>query len=159
MKKYIKISIVVVIIIIILVSIVLFYFKDQNKKIISEVKYNYDGYIDLDNIDNVKIIDGQKYNNSEKISEDHIYKNYKVSNMKIYSKDGMSYLEFDFTNLSFASEYSEQYIIVSFYDNEGKDFYGVNYIIPELNIDEMKRESIILPYDITNAKDYNFIGL
>lgn len=158
MKKSIKISIVVVIIIT-SVGIILFYLKDQNKKIISEVKYNYDGYIDLDNIDNVKIIDNQKYNNSEKISEDHIYKNYQVSNMKIYSKDGMSYLEFNFKNLSFESEYLERYILISFYDSDGDDFYDANYIIPNLCVGETKNETIILPYDITNAYDYLFVGL
>ena len=162
-KKIIIISI-VFIIIIILLSIFLIINK-TNKKKYNEIDEEYkqfilkneNGYIHMNETDNVIIENNNKYNNSKKVEAEHKYKEFKFENAKIYTENGMSYFEFDAINLSYvpATELPDN-IMIGFLDNKGKEFYTATYELPKIEIGETKHEKIGYPYDISNAYDYKF---
>lgn len=145
--------------------IVIFFFilknskKENNDVDIDIKKVLSSGYIDMNKTENVIIKDGNKYNISKKLSEDHVYKNYKITNISIYTKDGMSCLEFDITNLSFDSDYVEYSANIDFYNNDNIIYYGGGYMVPDIKVNETKHESFNIPYDISNTYNIEFIGL
>ena len=162
-KKKIIISIVFIIIIISTLLIVKFNNKNNNKNNEIDEEYkqfilkNENGYIHMNETDNVTIEDNNKYNVSEEVEKSHKYEKFKFENAKMYTANGMSYFEFDAINLSYvpATELPDN-IMIGFLDKKGKEFYTATYELPKIEIGETKHEKIEYPYDISNSYDFKF---
>ena len=160
-KKHIKILIIFMVCICLILGIFIlinYFFSDniiskRNVKYLSEAN----GYIYMHNKKNVKVVDNEKINISKKVKENHIYDLFKFENAQIYSKNGLSYFEFDVTNLSYVPKNDlPYYIMIKFYDKNKNIIYVENYQVPNLAQSEKKHEKIEYPFDITNAYDYEF---
>ena len=162
-KKKIIISIVFIIIIISTLLIVKFNNKNNNKNNEIDEEYkqfilkNENGFIHMNETDNVIIENNNKYNNSKKVEEVHSYEKFKFENAKIYTENGMSCFEFDAINLSYvpATELPDN-IMIGFLKKDGTEYYTETYELPKIEIGETKHEKIVYPYDISNAYDYKF---
>lgn len=165
MKKKILIAIPCILIIIILVILVVKKInfnknsKDDNSKTNNgnlEEEKVYDGYVNYEYLENAEIKDGVKYNTSKKIKEDHIAGNYKFSDMKIYSNDCCSVLEFNVSNN--VDKNINQHVNIEFYNNKKETIYVLELRIKQENIKTgvIKTE---IPDDIINAYDYKLFGL
>ena len=164
MKKR-KIILILIITIIIIVISTLLLVKFNNKNTtdeidinkIEEIKKYENGYIYMNETENVVIENNNKYNNSKKVEEVHSYEKFKFENAKIYTDNGMSYFEFDAVNLSYvpATELPDN-IMIGFLNNEEEEFYTATYELPKIEIGETKHEKIGFPYDISNSYDFKF---
>ncbi len=156
MKK--KKIIIPVIIAIILIPIVIISLKNflQGKEdiIVDTAKY---GHIDFSNTKNVSVSNYEKTNISPKIKETHKFKDYEISNMKIYTKENICYIEFNIKNISYSGG-EPQMIDISFYDKKGNDFAGTyEFIDTDLTPGKSKKIVIKEITDFSNAYDYSMM--
>lgn len=127
--------------------------KDDNKE------YADSFYIDWDNKKNVEFKDGNKYNNSKKIANDHIYKQFEFVDMKIYTDNGLCNVDFKVVNLDYKNDIQDYGIFIKFLDNNSNIIYVYYYVVPnDLKINETKEESFSLNVDVSNAYDYSVGG-
>lgn len=157
MSKKKIITIILIVVVILLGGGITTYFLTKNQK--QETKITNNGYIEMNNLENAKIKKNKKYNISKEIKKEHNYEKYSFDNMKIYSNNGTSTIEFTITNLS-GSDISEGYIIfIEFKDKQGELIYLYNYEVSNLKKGASKKEKIEeIPIDITNSYDYIVSG-
>lgn len=151
--------IVLIIILIIIVAIIIGFLLKKNDKItekeeiLTSKQYIYVGKFDLSNTKNVKIKDNEKYNISNKISSEHKYVDYSFNNMKIYTKDEICYIEFDFSKLT---NLDDKYIriYIDFLDNKGNLINFIDFDTSGIKKGETKKIKLAPPFDVSNAYDY-----
>lgn len=153
MSKKKKIIITIIIVVILLVGGTLLYLLtrgDNNKNTITS-----NGFIEMDKLENAKVKNNKKYNISKEVKKEHNYEKYSFDNMKIYSNEGTSALEFTITNISNDAKAESYTVFIDFKDKNGDLIYSLNYVIPDLKVRETKKEKITeIPLDIINAYDY-----
>ncbi len=153
MSKKKKIIITIIIVVILLVGGTLLYLLtrgDNNKNTITS-----NGFIEMDNLENAKVKNNKKYNISKEVKKEHNYEKYSFDNMKIYSNEGTSALEFTITNISNDAKAESYTVFIDFKDKNGDLIYSLNYVIPDLKVGKTKKEKITeIPLDIINAYDY-----
>ena len=153
MSKKKKIIITIIIVVILLVGGTLLYLLtrgDNNKNTITS-----NGFIELDKLENAKVKNNKKYNISKEVKKEHNYEKYSFDNMKIYSNEGTSALEFTITNISNDAKAESYTVFIDFKDKNGDLIYSLNYVIPDLKVGKTKKEKITeIPLDIINAYDY-----
>ena len=92
---------------------------------------------------------------SKEVKKEHNYEKYSFDNMKIYSNEGTSALEFTITNISNNAKAESYTVFIDFKDKNGDLIYSLNYVIPDLKVGKTKKEKITeIPLDIINAYDY-----
>ena len=155
-RKYIYLLFVFVI----LFTIMLIVFENKiDSKKNDNKEHTYSFYIDWDNKKNVEFKDGNKYNNSKKIANDHIYKQFEFVDMKIYTDNGLCNVDFKVVNLDYKNDIQDYGIFIKFLDNSGNIIYVYYYVVPnDLKINETKEESFSLNVDVSNAYDYSVGG-
>ena len=153
MSKKKKIIITIIIVVILLVGGTLLYLLtrgDNNKNTITS-----NGFIEMDKLENAKVKNNKKYNISKEVKKEHNYEKYSFDNMKIYSNEGTSALEFTITNISNNAKAESYTVFIDFKDKNGDLIYSLNYVIPDLKVGKTKKEKITpIPLDIINAYDY-----
>lgn len=153
MSKKKKIIITIIIVVILLVGGTLLYLLtrgDNNKNTITS-----NGFIEMDKLENAKVKNNKKYNISKEVKKEHNYEKYSFNNMKIYSNEGTSALEFTITNISNDAKAESYTVFIDFKDKNGDLIYSLNYVIPDLKVGKTKKEKITeIPLDIINAYDY-----
>lgn len=153
MSKKKKIIITIIIEVILLVGGTLLYLLtrgDNNKNTITS-----NGFIEMDKLENAKVKNNKKYNISKEVKKEHNYEKYSFDNMKIYSNEGTSALEFTITNISNDAKAESYTVFIDFKDKNGDLIYSLNYVIPDLKVGKTKKEKITeIPLDIINAYDY-----
>lgn len=153
MSKKKKIIITIIIVVILLVGGTLLYpltRGDNNKNTITS-----NGFIEMDKLENAKVKNNKKYNISKEVKKEHNYEKYSFDNMKIYSNEGTSALEFTITNISNDAKAESYTVFIDFKDKNGDLIYSLNYVIPDLKVGKTKKEKITeIPLDIINAYDY-----
>lgn len=153
MSKKKKIIITIIIVVILLVGGTLLYLLtrgDNNKNTITS-----NGFIEMDKLENAKVKNNKKYNVSKEVKKEHNYEKYSFDNMKIYSNEGTSALEFTITNISNDAKAESYTVFIDFKDKNGDLIYSLNYVIPDLKVGKTKKEKITeIPLDIINAYDY-----
>ena len=153
MSKKKKIIITIIIVVILLVGGTLLYLLtrgDNNKNTITS-----NGFIEMDKLENAKVKNNKKYNISKEVKKEHNYEKYSFDNMKIYSNEGTSALEFTITNISNDAKAESYTVFIDFLDKNGDLIYSLNYVIPDLKVGKTKKEKITeIPLDIINAYDY-----
>lgn len=153
MSKKKKIIITIIIVVILLVGGTLLYLLtrgDNNKNTITS-----NGFIEMDKLENAKVKNNKKYNISKEVKKEHNYEKYSFDNMKIYSNEGTSALEFTVTNISNDAKAESYTVFIDFKDKNGDLIYSLNYVIPDLKVGKTKKEKITeIPLDIINAYDY-----
>ncbi len=153
MSKKKKIIITIIIVVILLVGGTLLYLLtrgDNNKNTITS-----NGFIEMDKLENAKVKNNKKYNISKEVKKEHNYEKYSFDNMKIYSNEGTSALEFTITNISNDAKAESYTVFIDFKDKNGDLIYSLNYVIPDLKVGKTKKEKITeIPLDIINAYDY-----
>ena len=153
MSKKKKIIITIIIVVILLVGGTLLYLLtrgDNNKNTITS-----NGFIEMDKLENAKVKNNKKYNISKEVKKEHNYEKYSFDNMKIYSNEGTSALEFTITNISNDAKAESYTVFIDFKDKNGDLIYSLNYVIPELKVGKTKKQKITeIPLDIINAYDY-----
>ena len=153
MSKKKKIIITILIVVILLVGGTLLYLLtrgDNNKNTITS-----NGFIEMDKLENAKVKNNKKYNISKEVKKEHNYEKYSFDNMKIYSNEGTSALEFTITNISNDAKAESYTVFIDFKDKNGDLIYSLNYVIPDLKVGKTKKEKITeIPLDIINAYDY-----
>ena len=123
---------------------------DNNKNTITS-----NGFIEMDKLENAKVKNNKKYNISKEVKKEHNYEKYSFDNMKIYSNEGTSALEFTITNISNNAKAESYTVFIDFKDKNGDLIYSLNYVIPDLKVGKTKKEKITeIPLDIINAYDY-----
>lgn len=157
MSKKKKIIITIIIVVILLVGGTLLYLLtrgDNNKNTITS-----NGFIEMDKLENAKVKNNKKYNISKEVKKEHNYEKYSFDNMKIYSNEGTSALEFTITNISNNAKAESYTVFIDFKDKNGDLIYSLNYVIPDLKVGKTKKEKITeIPLDIINAYDYAVQG-
>ncbi len=157
MSKKKKIIITIIIVVILLVGGTLLYLLtrgDNNKNTITS-----NGFIEMDKLENAKVKNNKKYNISKEVKKEHNYEKYSFDNMKIYSNEGTSALEFTITNISNDAKAESYTVFIDFKDKNGDLIYSLNYVIPDLKVGKTKKEKITeIPLDIINAYDYAVQG-
>ena len=155
-RKYIYLLFIFIILVIIM--LIVFENKIGSKKIDNDEHVD-SFYIDWDNKKNVEFKDGNKCNNSEKIANDHIYKQFKFVDMKIYTDNGLCNVDFKVVNLDYKNDIQDYGVFIKFLDNNSNIIYVYYYIVPnDLKINETKEESFSLNVDVSNAYDYSVGG-
>ena len=105
------------------------------------------------------IKDGEKYGTSKAIGKDHyLKKDYKLSDMKLYTKDGWCYVEFVLTNIGDKKcNKGNCSINISFYeDKRKKKFFTFAMVeLPKLDVNESKTIVSRQIRDFTIAYDYS----
>lgn len=153
MSKKKKIIITIIIVVILLVGGTLLYLLTRggnNKNTITS-----SGFIEMDKLENAKVKNNKKYNISKEVKKEHNYEKYSFDNMKIYSNEGTSALEFTITNISNDAKAESYTVFIDFKDKNGDLIYSLNYVIPDLKVGKTKKEKITeIPLDIINAYDY-----
>lgn len=153
MSKKKKIIITIIIVVILLVGGTIVYLLtrgDNNKNTITS-----NGFIEMDKLENAKVKNNKKYNISKEVKKEHNYEKYSFDNMKIYSNEGTSALEFTITNISNNAKAESYTVFIDFKDKNGDLIYSLNYVIPDLKVGKTKKEKITeIPLDIINAYDY-----
>ncbi len=153
MSKKKKIIITIIIVVILLVGgtlLCLLTRGDNNKNTITS-----NGFIEMDKLENAKVKNNKKYNISKEVKKEHNYEKYSFDNMKIYSNEGTSALEFTITNISNDAKAESYTVFIDFKDKNGDLIYSLNYVIPDLKVGKTKKEKITeIPLDIINAYDY-----
>lgn len=153
MSKKKKIIITIIIVVILLVGGTIVYLLtrgDNNKNTITS-----NGFIEMDKLENAKVKNNKKYNISKEVKKEHNYEKYSFDNMKIYSNEGTSALEFTITNISNDAKAESYTVFIDFKDKNGDLIYSLNYVIPDLKVGKTKKEKITeIPLDIINAYDY-----
>lgn len=157
MSKKKKIIITIIIVVILLVGGTIVYLLtrgDNNKNTITS-----NGFIEMDKLENAKVKNNKKYNISKEVKKEHNYEKYSFDNMKIYSNEGTSALEFTITNISNNAKAESYTVFIDFKDKNGDLIYSLNYVIPDLKVGKTKKEKITeIPLDIINAYDYAVQG-
>ena len=149
-KKKIIITIIVVILLVGGTLLYLLTRGDNNKNTITS-----NGFIEMDKLENAKVKNNKKYNISKEVKKEHNYEKYSFDNMKIYSNEGTSALEFTITNISNNAKAESYTVFIDFKDKNGDLIYSLNYVIPDLKVGKTKKEKITeIPLDIINAYDY-----
>ena len=145
-----KKKIIVFIIIFIIISLFVVsntYFKSQ------KVKPNYTNadYINYNNLNNSKYENNIKYNTSEKMKEEQKFKTFIFNDMKLYSEEGYSKVEF---NISCKRNCNDAYrLSIDFYDEENKIIYSAITTIDKNDVKNGRKE-LKIPDDIINAYYY-----
>lgn len=157
MSKKKKIIITIIIVVILLVGGTIAYLltrRDNNQNTTIS-----NGFIEMDKLENAKVKNNKKYNISKAVKKEHNYEKYSFDNMKIYSNEGTSALEFTITNISNDAKAESYTVFIDFLDKNGDLIYSLNYVIPNLKVGESKKEKITeIPLDIINAYDYAVQG-
>ena len=131
--------------------------NEKNNDMISRRKT-----IDMDNEENVSIKDGTKYNDSEKIEEEHyvengdgVNKDIVISDINLFGveKDGKTYFTAKITNNG-NEDYNSLILFLDFYDKDEKMIYSQEYHVKNLkkntsqNIELERREDFSNAYDV-----------
>ena len=153
MSKKKKIIITIIIVVILLVGGTIAYLLTRGDNNQNTTISN--GLIEMDKLENAKVKNNKKYNISKEVKKEHNYEKYSFDNMKIYSNEGTSALEFTITNISNDAKAESYTVFIDFQDKNGDLIYSLNYVIPNLKVGETKKEKITeIPLDIINAYDY-----
>ena len=158
MKKIISRVLLIIMLILVTVLIIVFVLKhNKNKSLQYDENLPRDGMIELYNLENAKVKNGVKYNTSSKIKEVHTYKNFVISNMKLYSEEGQSIIEFNVEN-KVDKDIDKRELTFKFYRNKEHDImYAIGYDVKK---EDLEKGKIRIEYieDVINAYDYEVIS-
>ena len=104
--------------------------------------------IDMNNTENAKIEDGRKENTSTELLTDKVFGGIKLSNIKLYSQNGMTFFRANAENIGDENFESKKVTLV-FKDKDGNEIKKVNAYLGNI----AKGESNTLS-DVTNAYDF-----
>lgn len=157
MKNKRVVFMIIIFVIILVLGTVIYFIKKpkETEKLISEpVIY---GLIDFSDTTNAVIKGYGKTNTSPKIKESHQFSGYETTNMKIYTKKNICYIEFDLKNVAYTGN-EIQMLEITFYNKKG-DYYGGTYKIigDGFKVGESKKIIIEEITDFSNAYDYTIM--
>lgn len=141
------IPIVIVVIIVIIVIIVI------NNKKGSSPKNDITNNTNNKNVYYKELDDGTKVNISPKLNEEKIYNGLKFSTFSLFSKDGITYLIAEVTNIQSKDIPNYTNIDITFYDDNGKKLESVMGVIIPLKASESTQLKTSLMFDYSNAYD------
>lgn len=157
-KKIIYILLSVILLSLFIIVSVIFFNKDNASDKV-ENEYADSFYIDWDNKENVEFKDGNKFNNSKKIEEDHVYNQFRFVDMKIYTDNGLCNVDFKIVNVSYNNNIQDYGIFIKFLDKDGNIIYVYYYNVPDnFEINEVKEDSFTIDVDVSNSYDYAVSG-
>lgn len=157
-KKIIYILLSVILLSLFIIVSVIFFNKDNASDKV-ENEYADSFYIDWDNKENVEFKDGNKFNNSKKIEEDHVYNQFRFVDMKIYTDNGLCNVDFKIVNVSYNNNIQDYGIFIKFLAKDGNIIYVYYYNVPDnFEINEVKEDSFTIDVDVSNSYDYAVSG-
>ncbi len=156
MKKQVKkinkkwIILILVVLLLILVSFIII--KTRNKKLNQNTLDNKQ--IDMENLENAKIKNGEKVNISKLISSEKKYGDLVVKDTHIETNNG--YCQF-ITNVYNGTEnYSpKKEISIVFTNKEGHEIARIGYLLPDIDSGESTEINLKTETDLVNAYDFN----
>lgn len=115
--------------------------------------------IDMSNTENVEIVQGEKVNNSEKITRDRELNGLKLTNIKIQTENNISMFTADVKNDT-GNKFNGGAIKLTFFNASGEEYADFEAWIPEINEGGTNSINAGTTMDIVNSADMKieFIG-
>ena len=115
--------------------------------------------IDMSNTENVEIVQGEKVNNSEKITRDRELNGLKLTNIKIQTENNISMFTADVKNDT-GNKFNGGAIKLTFFNASGEEYADFEAWIPEINEGGTNSINAGTTMDIVNSTDMKieFIG-
>lgn len=108
--------------------------------------------IDMSNTENVEIVQGEKVNNSEKITQDRELNGLKLTNIKIQTENNVSMFTADVKNDT-GNKFNGGAIKLTFFNASGEEYADFEAWIPEINEGGTNSINAGTTMDIVNATD------
>ncbi|MBQ9313663.1 MAG: hypothetical protein IJ220_01480 [Clostridia bacterium] len=157
------ILLVVIIIVVTIVGAVLYINSKKNSSNIREGEYtinhsstevmkNQAPLIDMNNTENVKIQNGEKVNSSEYLRKDKELFGLKITNIRLYTKNGLSNFNATVENTT-EEDFEGRIVNLIFKKNDGSILTNVEAVIPSIKAKGSTTINASTTEDITNALD------
>ena len=108
--------------------------------------------IDMSNTENVEIVQGEKVNNSNKITQDRNLNGLKLTNIKIQTENNVSMFTADVKNDT-GSRFNGGAIKLTFFNASGEEYADFEAWIPEINEGGTNSINAGTTMDIVNSSD------
>ena len=109
--------------------------------------------IDMNNIENVKIENGSKINNSEELLKDKILIGLRFTNIKLVAENGLTNFTADVENVS-GSNFVGRTIIIVFKTADGAEYSRLEGYLPDIENGEANKIDASTTADLSNAYDF-----
>ncbi len=108
--------------------------------------------IDMSNTENVEIVQGEKVNNSNKVTKDRDLNGLKLTNINIQTENSISVFTADVKNDT-GSKFNGGAIKLTFINSEGEEYANFEAWIPEIEAGENNNINAGTTMDIVNSSD------
>lgn len=128
--------------------------EEQNENDQGEVSVQQEySLIDMGNTENAKVENNKKENTSEALLKEKTIDGFKVSDIKLYSQDGVTYFKATVKNET-GTNYSAKPITVTFKNNNGDQYAVLETYIGDIAKDGENHINASTTQDIANAYDF-----
>ncbi len=149
--KQISVGKIILVLLIVLVIGGIIYFIARGKTVNKETANNPE--IDMTNLVNAKIENGEKVNTSENLKEAKKFEEIEISNIKLGTSEGYSQLTATAKNPT-ETYVDEKEISIVFVDSEGYEIAKLGYLLSGINPGEEVPIDVRTQVDLINAYDF-----
>lgn len=164
MKNKKSLIVITIILIVLLILGVIGYFliknHNDNKQQIeieniddTEVETEEHSLIDMNNVENVKIENGSKINNSEELLKEKTLIGLKFTNIKLVAENGLTNFTADVENVS-GSNFVGRKVIIVFKNADGTEYSRLEGYLPDIENGKTNKIDASTTADLSNAYDF-----
>lgn len=109
--------------------------------------------MDMNNVENVKIKDGVKENNSEALLKDKTFSNMKVTNIRLFAEKGLTNFTAKVENNT-KTDFKERKITIVFTNKDGSEYARLEGFLSDIKAGESNMIDASTTADLSNAYDF-----
>lgn len=152
-KAKVALIIIIAIIVIAIISTIVFFVVKNNKEKDQEEQELQNSLIDMENLENAEIIDGNKQNTSEALVQNKAFAGMTISGINLVANNGITQFTATVENTSNA-DYPGGIVVLVFTNQDGTEYARLEASIPDVKKGESTFIDAGTTSDIANAYDF-----